>query len=57
MNYNPQRMKIPSEWQEMFDRKMSDKEFSWKVNILREAKQVRREFLRLAEGDNESGKE
>ena len=35
-------MKIPSGWQETFDRKMSDEEFSWKVNLLREAKQVRR---------------
>jgi hypothetical protein len=37
-DYNPQRMKIPSEWQETFDRKMSDREFSRKVNLLREAK-------------------
>jgi len=50
-------MKIPSEWQETFDRKMSDGEFSRKVKLLREAKQVRRQFLRSAEDDNESGKE
>ena len=56
-NYNPQRIKIPSEWQETFDRRMSDEEFSRKVNVIREAKQVRREFLRSAEDDNESGKE
>ena len=48
-------MKIPSKWQETFDKKMLDKEFSQKVNILREAKQVQKEFLRLAEDDNESG--
>lgn len=56
-DYNPQGMKIPSEWQETFDRKMSDGEFSRKVKLLREAKQVRRQFLRSAEDDNESGKE
>jgi hypothetical protein len=50
-------MKIPSQWQETFDRKISDGEFSWKVNLLREAKQVRRQFLRSAEDDNESEKE
>jgi hypothetical protein len=37
MNYNPQRIKIPSKWQETFDKKMLE-EFSRKVNILREAK-------------------
>ena len=50
-------MKIPSEWQETFDRKMSNREFSQKVNLLREAKQVRRQFLRSADDDNETGKE
>ena len=34
-DYNLQGMKIPSEWQETFDRKMSDGEFSQKVNLLR----------------------
>lgn len=56
-NYNPQRIKIPSEWQETFDRKMSDEDFSKKVNLIRDAKQVRRELLRSAEDENESGKE
>jgi hypothetical protein len=56
-DYNPQGMKIPSEWKETFDRKMSDGEFSRKVNFLREAKQVQRQFLRSAEDDNKSGKE
>src|SRR5580692_4930548 len=55
--YNPQGINIPSEWQETFDRKMSDEEFSRKVNVLREAKQVRRQFLRSAEDENESRKE
>ena len=50
-------MKILSEWQETFDRKMSDGEFSRKVNLLREAKQVRRHFLRSVVDDNKSEKE
>ena len=36
---------------------MADEGFSQKVNVLRETKQVQKEFLRLAEDDNESGKE
>ena len=56
-DYNLQGMKIPSEWKETFDRKMLDREFSRKVNLLREAKQVWKQFLRSAEDDNESGKE
>ena len=50
-------MKIPSEWQETFDRKILDGEFSRKVNLLREAKQVQRQFIRSVDDDNESGKE
>jgi hypothetical protein len=50
-------MQILSEWQETFDKRMSDEEFSRKVKLLREAKMVRRQLARSAEEDAESGKE
>jgi ribosomal protein RSM22 (predicted rRNA methylase) len=54
-NYNPQRMKIPSEWQETFDRKMSDEEFSRKVNVLREAKERYCRLKRIRDKEDVKG--
>jgi len=52
-NYNPMKMRIPNEWQETFDRKMSDRAFERKVSVIREANKLRRELAMST--DNESG--
>jgi hypothetical protein len=56
-DFNTKKMQILSEWQETFDKRMSDEEFSRKVKLLREAKIVQRQLARSAEEDVESGKE
>jgi hypothetical protein len=48
-------MKIPNDWQETFDRKMSDKAFEWKVNVIRDANKIRKELA--IDTDLRTGKE
>jgi hypothetical protein len=43
-NYNPTKMRIPNDWQEMFDQKMSDRAFKRKVNVIRDANKIRKEL-------------
>jgi hypothetical protein len=43
-NYNPTKMRIPNDWQETFDRKMSDRAFERKVNVIRDANKIRKEL-------------
>ena len=37
-------MRIPNDWQETFDRKMSDRAFERKVNIIRDVNKIRKEL-------------
>ena len=43
-NYNLTKMRIPNDWQETFDRKMSDRAFERKVNVIRDANKIRKEL-------------
>ena len=44
MNYNPTKIRILNDWQETFNRKMLDRAFEWKVNVIRDVNKIRKEL-------------
>jgi hypothetical protein len=56
-NYNPFKTKIQTEWKETFDKKMTDRTFEKKVELIRDANKVRRELARSQEAEEEAESE
>jgi hypothetical protein len=53
LDYHPGHTNILPEWQEAFERRMEDKEFSQNVSKLREARKIKRNMSMAAEAQTE----
>jgi hypothetical protein len=53
-NYNLYKTKISPEWQEIFDKKMSDQSFEKKVELIRDTNKARSDLLKSTEAKAEA---